>query len=114
VNELRDDLTIKDIEEELCGGECFEYDKGGHAFILLESYEKKTRPLPKSWLKPKVKKWIYKHIYELHKGDVIIKCGEPHTIDYIFPTNDYYKQICYSNSAYLGHINEFVTVEVEE
>jgi hypothetical protein len=113
MNELRPDLTIREIDEELKEDETFELGSDGASCITARN-NLHIRPVPDSWLKPKVKKWVAKRLHELHKGDVIIKGGEQHTITYIFPTNDYHKHICYSDSAYIGHINEFVTVEVEE
>ncbi len=120
MSELRPDLKISDINAELKEGETFEYESDGSSCITLARNNLHTRPVPAAWRKPKVKKWIPKKVSELEAGDIMRFNGIILPIEDLnpcyHPENMPRMQIKvagYADSIY-SHMDEFVTVEVEE
>ena len=120
--ELKDDLTVKTIKD------FFGNDISSLHINLQQGVITKIDPLgyenekdiPASWLKPKVKKWIPKKVRELEAGDVMTFNGAALPIEDLnpcyHPENKPRMQVKikgYIDYIY-RHMDEFVTVEVEE
>ena len=114
MNELRPDLTIKEIDAELKDGETFELESDGSTWITLAQNNLQTRPIPTSWLKPKVKKLVAKKGSDLVNGDILFRCGKLHEVKRLTYINEIHLRVDFLDYSFVAHVNEFVTVEVEE
>ena len=117
MNELRDDLTIGEINAELKEDETFELGSDGASCITARN-NLHIRPVPDSWLKPKIKKWVPKKVSDLSDGDILVLNGVVKTVVDIRGGSDIDTRLAIylsgMPSSFYRHRDEFVTVEVEE
>ena len=118
MDELRPDLTISEIDAVMDEGEVFEHEYKGRSYIMLDCCEPRTRPrpVPASWLKPKVKKWIATNVGKIKKGDVILCLFGSRKVTWVefFPGDACWVSIVTSDGERRYHPYDCVMLEVEE